>query len=267
MAAAAVCSPESLRRSRKRERACGLLHEGDAEEAASAAPQVIDLTDSPAQKKGKNEERDVDSESKWKNLNGVKRIMAEFQAMQANLEKENGKLPCGAAVLQDLSIHEDQAHCWRVTVKDFDSDCDAGRNLNKDLKKLEQQRPGSGKVEFEIRFPKDYPRNPFFLRVVRPRMKMYTGHITAGGSVCIQALATGASNGNWQSSYSVEGILTLVTANMLDPEQIEVVTATGPGGLSGPARVDIHRAHYEYGMHEAEAAFRRMEQHHRVHGW
>jgi ubiquitin-conjugating enzyme E2 Q len=125
----------------------------------------------------------------------------------------------------------------------------------------------SGKIVIEVRFPPDFPRKPFSLRVVRPRFRIYTGHITAGGSVCIEALTTGSSPGRWQSEYSLSGILALVATNMLDDERQLVSTATGPGGMSGPARVDMRMAACEYSEQEAAAAFSRMLQHHAVHGW
>ncbi len=37
----------------------------------------------------------------------------------------------------------------------------------------------------------------------------------------------------------MSGILALIATNMLDNERLPVRTATGPGGMSGPARVDI----------------------------
>jgi len=46
-------------------------------------------------------------------------------------------------------------------------------------------------------FPNEYPMKPPFVRVVRPRFKFLTGHITVGGSICMQALtASGWSPGN-----------------------------------------------------------------------
>ena len=50
-----------------------------------------------------------------------------------------------------------------------------------------------------------------------------------------------------------------------------VRTATGPGGRSGPLRVDLRQgARYcmtEYSDHEAQAAFQRTLAHHRTNGW
>jgi hypothetical protein len=40
---------------------------------------------------------------------------------------------------------------------------------------LEVQQRGAGAITIEVKFPQDFPRTPFFLRVVRPRFVMYTG--------------------------------------------------------------------------------------------
>lgn len=45
---------------------------------------------------------------------------------------------------------------------------------------------------------------------------------------------------------------------MLHADQVFIQTATGPGGMAGPARVDITHADREYSVHEADAAFARM---------
>jgi hypothetical protein len=33
------------------------------------------------------------------------------------------------------------------------------------------------------------------------------GHVTAGGSICIEALTLSGTSGSWQASYCVEAIL------------------------------------------------------------
>jgi len=129
-----------------------------------------------------------------------RRLMAEFKEMQGEIADGGGSCPCGPARLSNLNFHEEKMDCWRMDLSSFDSDLPEGRQLNQDLQTwaLQSQGPCAGAITIEIKFPKDFPRNPFFLRVVRPRFVMYTGHITAGGSVCIQALTTGPSPGNWQ---------------------------------------------------------------------
>ena len=160
---------------------------------------------------------------------------------------------------------------WRLALADFDDDLAEGRALNDDLRRWAAANPTKAEhgaaMTFEVGFPREYPAAPFFLRLVRPRMQMYTGHVTAGGTICIQALTQGTAPSCWQQAFSVQGILQLVATNLLDPERVMVRTRTGPGGMSGPARVDFRLASSEYGEGEARAAFARMLEHHRTSGW
>ena len=43
-------------------------------------------------------------------------------------------------------------------------------------------------IVMDIRFPKDYPMSVPFVRMVRPRFKWHTGHVTIGGSLCTELL-------------------------------------------------------------------------------
>jgi len=55
-------------------------------------------------------------------------------------------------------------------------------------------------IELEMTFPNEYPMKPPFVRVVRPRFKFLTGHITIGGSICMQVLTTSG----WSPSNDIE---------------------------------------------------------------
>ena len=78
----------------------------------------------------------------------------------------------------------------------------------------------------------DYPAQPFFLRVISPRCVWYTGHVTAGGSICIEALTLSGGPNGWSSALCVESVLNLVVTNMcvtavlctLDPPLIRTLT-------------------------------------------
>lgn len=50
-----------------------------------------------------------------------------------------------------------------------------GTSLNEDLKLLAHTNIRQDFVDLEIQFPDGYPEDPFFLRVVSPRMVIYTG--------------------------------------------------------------------------------------------
>ena len=44
--------------------------------------------------------------------------------------------------------------------------------------------------------------------------RWYTGHVTAGGSICIAVLTLSGSVNSWTPEYSVDSILNVVIANM-----------------------------------------------------
>lgn len=55
-------------------------------------------------------------------------------------------------------------------------------------------------------------------------------------------------------------------------ERVVIKTASGPGGVAGPLRVDLegqysHSPMVPYSEGEARAAFQRSLAHHRRHGW
>lgn len=117
----------------------------------------------------------------WLRMHGMRRITAEFKHV-SNLIRE-GRLP----QLSNLHLPTDDMFQWRVHVSGFDESSPAGAAVNRDLQKL-QSSGGQGFMVMELLFPEDeeYPTTPFFLRILTPRCQMYTGHVTAGGSICIQ---------------------------------------------------------------------------------
>lgn len=45
--------------------------------------------------------------------------------------------------------------------------------------------------------------------------KVGAGHVTAGGSICIEALTLSGTAGSWTSQYNVESMLNIVMLNMV----------------------------------------------------
>jgi hypothetical protein len=106
----------------------------------AAKHALIDLTDSPPRRDGKKEVVviDVDDNEQqqpqraenrpskrvkrdakplWHGFNGAKRLMAEFQEMQAEIALCARGAPCGPARLSELRFHEDNMCCWRMEVR------------------------------------------------------------------------------------------------------------------------------------------------------
>lgn len=106
------------------------------------------------------------------NKSGPARVQAELTALDRAIRR--GSLP----QFRNLRLEGDDLMVWRVeAVAPFDDDLPGGRALNQDLAALAQRfGPQHDHILLELRFPPaDYPSKPFLLRVVSPRMRMYTG--------------------------------------------------------------------------------------------
>ena len=119
-------------------------------------------------------------------------------------------------------------------------------------------------VELEVSFGADFPSSPPFVRVVAraisrlhlgcisaasrqvvaPRFAFHTGHVTVGGSICMELL----TSTGWSADYSIDSLLVLVRQTMLD----------------GGGTLDTRLAHVPYDEAEARNAFQRVA---RQHGW
>jgi len=115
-------------------------------------------------------------------------------------------------------------------------------DLARDLQQAKRHY-GIDFIELEMRFSKDYPFQPPFVRVVRPRFQFHTGHVTIGGSICMELL----TNSGWQSTNDIESILIQIRAEM----------------QMGNARLQFGSSS-NYSEHEAWDAFYRAA---KGHGW
>lgn len=98
-------------------------------------------------------------------------------------------------------------------------------------------------IRLEVRFPPRYPFDPPFVRIVSPRFKYLTGHITVGGSICMDIL----SKKNWTASVSIENLMM----------QIKVLI------LEGNATLDTNWMK-PYSLEDAKQSFTRTMH---THGW
>jgi len=129
-------------------------------------------------------------------------------------------------------------YVWKVKFFGFEPNTELG----KDLEKCKKTR-GIEDIELEMRFPPEYPWNPPFIFVKRPRFQFRTGHVTIGGSVCMELLTTSG----WTPANDIESILIQIRSEM----------------IAGGARLDFANPS-DYSEQEAKAAFVRVAQ---AHGW
>jgi len=129
---------------------------------------------------------------------------------------------------------KDNLYHWEVRFFDFDSK----EVLAQDIAKTKNKY-----ILLHMTFPKTYPMNPPFIRVINPRFVYRTGHVTVGGSICTEML----TNSGWSPANSVESVLVSIRTNL----------------ITGGARIDMANK-TDYSESEAKIAFERMVA---QHGW
>ncbi len=99
-------------------------------------------------------------------------------------------------------------------------------------------------IQMEITFKDNYPFEPPFVRIVYPHFVERKGHITIGGSFCVDILTTQ----KWSSANSIETLMTALKLIM----------------LAGKAEIDESKPHKRYELDEAIDAFNRAL---KTHNW
>lgn len=134
----------------------------------------------------------------------------------------------------------DNLYQWIVELHSFDAELP----LAKDMKKA-----GITSVVLEIRFGKNFPISPPFVRIIRPGFLPFGqgggGHVTLGGALCMELL----TNDGWSPVNTIESVLMQIRL---------AISSTDPK----PARLEKHQTDYRVG--EAMEAFVRACN---THGW
>jgi ubiquitin-protein ligase len=136
-----------------------------------------------------------------------------------------------------VGVRDDDLSIWDIIMTDFGDDAP----ITQDLKQY-----GILSVAVEIRFPttgEKYPIKPPFVRIVSPRFQFHTGHITVGGSFCIELLTPQG----WSPVYKIESLLVTLKSMI----------------LSGGARLDPQKWNVPYTLEESRTAFHRVAKQHR----
>ncbi|KAL2008123.1 hypothetical protein VTN00DRAFT_8105 [Thermoascus crustaceus] len=134
---------------------------------------------------------------------------------------------------------------WIVELHSFDPSIPLAADL---------KAAGLQSVVLELRFSKDYPISPPFVRVIRPRFLPFMagggGHVTAGGALCMELL----TNTGWSAASSIESVLLQVrmAISSTDPSPARLERSQGKGKVR------------EYAVGEAVDAYVRAC---RTHGW
>lgn len=172
--------------------------------------------------------------------NAARSLMREFKSLKL-LEMKGGLDGIGVDIPDDAN-----GFTWKalITAPEDDPKLPLLQGLRKFAELTEHEYPAA--VELELSFTKNYPFDPPFVRVVRPRFEFMTGHVTQGGSICIELLTASG----WSPAYSLESLLVQLRALF----------------VSGNAKIDTtsHLKKMPYGKKTALENFKRVAG---VHGW
>lgn len=94
---------------------------------------------------------------------------------------------------------------WIVELHTFEPHLPLAKDMkSKDIKS----------IVMEVRFGKNYPMSPPFVRIIRPRFLSFMqgggGHVTAGGALCMELL----TNSGWSAVSNIESVLLQVRLAM-----------------------------------------------------
>lgn len=185
-------------------------------------------------KQGGNEEEEEDDDVNFFGSGSspvaVQRLLKDLKAFRKD----------GRKFGLDGGPRNDNLFVWDIKLVDIPDS-----KLAKDLDAFAKRHNTEPCINLEMMFPADYPMSPPFVRVTTPRFKFLTGHVTIGGSICMEML----TKSGWTPTNDIENILVQIRCEILsDPN----------------AQLDLNNANTAYTMSEAKSAFTRMVQRY---GW
>ncbi|KAH0793336.1 Ubiquitin-conjugating enzyme family protein [Histomonas meleagridis] len=208
--------------------------DGDDGEIVFDEPQESQIDDTQIdEERQKREEDERVKEELVKRFNpttgAARRLINDLKIMMDSNPKELG-FSC--------QPKNEDIFTWEVRLFGFEK----GTPMMKDIEKYQKQT-GRDYVELSVTFPPDYPINPPFVRVVRPRFVPRTGRVTAGGSLCTDIL----TSESWNPMYGIDSLMVNILSEI----------------LNGNPRIDFTR-NDPYSLEEARAAYQRVAS---DHGW
>ena len=111
------------------------------------------------------------------------------------------------------------------------------------LKQWSKQSKQDPVIVLRITFPKRFPNDVPFVRIVRPRFQYQTGHVTIGGSICTPLLTAS----NWKP-MNVDSLVA------------SIIVILKEGGARIQLKPDYHCNHHlmDYTEEEAREAYARV---------
>jgi len=163
----------------------------------------------------------------------TKRLMQEYKQLLRSNDFQN---------IVEVNFKGDNQYEWRIK---FDVlKYELSKELRADFEDWAKRCKSNPVMEFEVLYSDQFPFSPPFIRVIKPRFQFRTGHVTVGGSICMESLTPSG----WSSARSIESYF------------VEILSLLNAGN----GRLEKGREDHEYSLNEAREAFNRVA---RDHGW
>jgi ubiquitin-conjugating enzyme E2 Q len=157
---------------------------------------------------------------------GIKKLVKEYKKI-SKLDKEKAGFR--------VEVDPTNSYLWKVYIFGYDPKSMIGKDMD---------ALGIKEIEMEVRFPDNYPLSPPFIRVVTPRFKYQTGHVTSAGALCMQVL----TDKFWSPACSIESLIVTIKSEILE----------------GEGRLDYEKYKIPYTLNEARTSFINVA---RGHNW
>lgn len=186
------------------------------------------------------------------------RAEKETSGGKRRLASDLYKVMMGDTTEQGFSMEpssEDSMAKWRIKLFKFDEDS----NLHKDLMYL-----GQDHVELEMSFPDQYPFEPPFVRVVRPRFRRQTGFVM-NGALCMELL----TSEGWNVVNDIESVIVSVRSLLVVGDGRLAAVPEKSDGEQEPKRRKEEKKPTpgHYSVAEARAAYSHLTDYHKKKGW
>jgi len=192
------------------------------------------------------------------------------EAVQMSLRTEKETQPGKRRLASDLfsimkskasgiaveALREDDMSVWKLELSDFDEDS----NLAKDMRVLNVSA-----IELEMTFPDDYPFQPPFCRIVRPRFK---GGFVIGGAICMELL----TSDGWNPVNDIEAVLVSIRSHLVVGDgrleaALHMDSKEYSSRLEGRDTNPLHVSLGSYTEAQARDGFKSLTSIHDKHGW
>lgn len=190
---------------------------------------------------------DVDASAATPTPTPVAAAAATPISVEVKAEAAKSKKPWFEVSISSEAGSAGDITCWYAKV-DRDKFLDPNEPLEHRKNTLYRQLTKNKikSVDFEIEYPEGYPFSPPFVRVVYPRFKYQTGHITIGGSICNQLI----TKSGWSPALAFENVLLDIVTNITNCADDPTFIKTG--------QLDDSKWNVKYTKHEAIEAHTRM---------